>query len=54
MRWAGHVTRMDEGRNVFKILEDTPTGKRPLGSPRCRWEDSIRMNLKEVGISTRN
>ena len=49
LRWAGHVARM-EGRSVFKIF----TGKRPLGSPRCRWEDNIRMDLKEIGINKRN
>ena len=53
MRWAGHVARMEEGRSVFKILTGKPTGKRPLGRPRRRWED-IRMNLKEIGINTRN
>ena len=46
--------RMEEGRSAFKILRSTPTEKRPLGRPRRRWEDNIRMNLKEVGINTRN
>ena len=56
MRWAGHVTRMEEGRSGFKILTGSPkpTGKRPLGRPRRRCEDNIRMDLKEVGINTRN
>ena len=54
LRWAGHVARMEEGRNDFKILIGTPTGKRPLGMPRRRWEDIIRKNLKEIGINTRN
>ena len=45
---------MEEGRSVFKILTGTPTEKRPLGRPRCRWEDNIRMNFKEIGINTRN
>ena len=36
LRWAGHVARMEEGRSAFKILIDKPTGKRPLGRPRCR------------------
>ena len=40
--------------SAFKILTDTPAGKRPLEWPRCRWEDNIRMNLKEMGINTRN
>ena len=38
---------MKEGRSAFKILTGKPTGKRPLGRPRCRWEDNIRMNLKK-------
>ena len=54
LRWAGHVARMKEGRSAFRILTGTPTGKRPLGRPRCRWEDNIRMDLKEIGINTRN
>ena len=45
---------MEEGRSAFKILTDKPTGKRPLGSPKRRWEDNIRMDLKEMGINTRN
>ena len=44
--WAGHVARMEEGRSAFKILIGKSTGKRPLGRPRGRWEDNIRMNLK--------
>ena len=50
LRWAGHVARMEEGRSAFKIL----TGKRPLGRPRRRWEDNIRMNLEETGVSAGN
>jgi len=46
LRWAGHVARMEEGRSAFKILIDKPTGKRPLGRPRRRWEDNIRKDLK--------
>ena len=45
---------MEEGRSAFKILTDSPAGKRPLGMPRRRWEDNIRINRKEIGISTRN
>ena len=48
--WAGHVARMEECRNAFKIITGKPTGKRPLGSPRRRCED----NVKEIVISTRN
>ena len=54
LRWAGHVVRMEEGRSAFKILTGKPTGNRPLGRRRCRWEDNIRMDLKGIGINTRN
>ena len=54
MRWAGHVARMKEDRNAFKILTGTPTGKRSLVRPRCRWEDNTRMDLKEIGTNTRS
>ena len=50
LRWAGHVAGMEDGRRTFKILTDTLTVKRPLGRPRRRWEDNIRMDLKETGI----
>ena len=49
MRWAGHVARMEEGRGVHKVLVGKPEGKRPLGGPRRRWEDNIKMDLREVG-----
>jgi len=49
MRWAGHVARMGEGRGVYRVLVGKPEGKRPLGRPRRRWEDNIKMDLKEVG-----
>ena len=45
---------MEEGRNSFKILTGIPAGKRPLGRPRRRWEDNIRMDLKEIDINTRD
>jgi hypothetical protein len=45
---------MGEGRSAFKILRGTPAGKRPLGRPRRRWEDNIRMYIKERGVNTRN
>ena len=54
LRWAGHVARMEEGRSAFKILTGTPTGKIPLGRPWRRWEDNIRIDLKEIGINMRN
>jgi hypothetical protein len=49
MRWAGHVTRMGEERGVYRVLVRRPEGKRPLWRPRLRWEDTIRMDLQEVG-----
>ena len=45
---------MEEGRSAFKILTGKPTGKRPLGRPRRRWEDNIRMDLEEIGINAGN
>jgi hypothetical protein len=50
MRWAEHVARMGEEREVYKVLVGKPEGKRPLGRPRRRWEDGIRMDLREVGL----
>ena len=44
---------MEEGRSAFKILTGTPTRKRPLGRPRCRWEDNIRKDIKEISINMR-
>jgi hypothetical protein len=49
MRWAGHVARIGEGRDVYRVLVGKPEGKRSLGRPRRRWEDNIRMDLQEVG-----
>jgi len=49
MRWAGHVAHMGEGRGVYRVLVGKPEGKRPLGRPRCRWEDNIKLDLQEVG-----
>ena len=54
LRWAGHVARMEEGRSAFKNLKGKPTGKRPLGKPTGRWKNNIRIDLKEIGINTRN
>ena len=54
MRWAGHVARTEKGRSAFKILTGKPTGKRPLGKPRRRWEDNIRIDLEEIGINAGN
>jgi len=51
MRWAGHMARMGEGRGVHRVLVGKPEEKRPLGRPRRRWEDNIKMDLQEVGGS---
>jgi hypothetical protein len=48
MRWAEHVERMGEGRGVYRVLVGKPEGKRPLGRPRRRWEDDIKMDLREI------
>jgi hypothetical protein len=45
MRWAWHVARMGEGRGAYRVLVRRPEGKRPLGRPRRRWEDNIKMDL---------
>jgi hypothetical protein len=50
MRWAGHVVCMGEGRGAYRVLVGRPEGKRPLGRPRHRWEDNIKMDLGEIGI----
>jgi hypothetical protein len=50
MRLAGHVALMGEERKVYKSLVGKPEGKRPLGRPRRRWEDGIRMALREIGL----
>jgi len=49
VKWAGHVARMGEGRGVYRVLVGKPDGKRPLGRPRHRWEDNIKMDHQEVG-----
>jgi len=49
MRWVGHVARMGEDRVMHRVLVGKPEGKRLLGRPRCRWEDNIKMDLREVG-----
>ena len=49
MRWAGHVASMSEEKGTYGVLVGKPEGKRPLGRPRRRWEDNIRMDLQEVG-----
>ena len=54
MRWAGHVARMGEERGVYRVLVGKPEGRRPLGRPRRRWVDNIRMDLQEVGCVYRD
>jgi len=49
MRWPGHVAHMGVERGVYRVLVGKLEGRRPLGRPRCRWADNIRMNLLEVG-----
>jgi hypothetical protein len=46
--WAGHVAQLEEGRGVYRVLVGKPEGNRPLGRPRCRWEDNTKMGLQEV------
>ena len=48
MRWAGHVARMGEETGVYRVLVVKPEGRRPLGRPRRRWVDNIKMDLQEV------
>jgi hypothetical protein len=50
MRWAGHVARMGEERKVYKVWVGKSEGKRPFGRPRRRWEDGIRINLREISL----
>jgi hypothetical protein len=47
MRWVGHASRMGEKRNTYRILKVMPEGKKPLGRPRCRCVDNIRMDLRD-------
>jgi hypothetical protein len=48
-RWAGHVARMGESRGAYRVLVGKPEGRRPLERPRRRWEDNIKIDLREVG-----
>jgi hypothetical protein len=50
LMWAGHVERMGKGRGVYRVLVGRPECKRPLGRSRRRWEDNIKMDLREIGI----
>jgi hypothetical protein len=49
MRWMGHVARIGEKRKVYRLLVGKPEGRRPLGRPRCRWVDHMRMDLRDIG-----
>ena len=53
-QYSGAIIKMEEGRNSFKILTGTPTGNRPLGRTRRRWEDNMIMDVQGKGINTRN
>jgi hypothetical protein len=54
MKWVGHVARMGEGRGVCRILVGKPESKILLGRPRHRWEDNIKMDIREIGIDAAN
>jgi hypothetical protein len=54
LRWAGHIAGMEGVRGVFNILTGSSTGKRPLGRSGRRWEENIKIDLKEIDINTRN
>jgi hypothetical protein len=54
LRWTGHVAPMGEGRSVYRVLVGKPKDKRPLGGRRCRWEDNIKLDLRETGIDWAN
>jgi hypothetical protein len=50
VRWAGHMARIGEEKGAYNILVGRPEGRRPLGRPRRRWEDNIKMGLREIGF----
>ena len=54
LRWAGYVARLEESRNAYRVLVGKPEGKRPLGRQRHRWEDNIKIDLREVGCDSRD
>jgi hypothetical protein len=54
MGWAGHVARIGEGRGIYRVLIGRPEGKKPLGRPRRRWENSIKLDLREIRIDGAN
>jgi hypothetical protein len=54
LRWTGHVARMGKRRGVYRFLVERPEGKRPVGRPRLKWEDNIKLDLRETGIDGAN
>jgi hypothetical protein len=48
MRWAGHLAQMGQKRNAYRIFMRKPEGRRPLGRPRCKWVDNVKMDLREI------
>jgi hypothetical protein len=48
VRWAGHLARMGKGRGVYRVLVGRPEGKRPVGRPKRRWEDNIKLEFREI------
>jgi hypothetical protein len=54
MRWAGHVTSIAEGRGAYRVLVGRPEGKRPLGRPRRKWDDNIKVDIRKMGIDGLN
>ena len=50
--WAGHIARTEQSRNAYRVLVGKPEGKRPLGRPKHRWEDNIKMDLRKVGCDS--
>jgi hypothetical protein len=54
LRWAGHIARMGEGIAVYRVLVGRPEGKRPLGRPRLRWEDNIKLDMRKIVIDGAN
>jgi hypothetical protein len=54
LNWAGHVARIGADRSVYRVLVGRSEGKRPLGRPKRRWEDNIKLDLREIGIDVAN
>ena len=54
LSWAGHVACMEENRTAKRIMVGNPKGKRPLGRPRRRWADNVKLDLSAIGINNRN